>query len=264
MTTAAPATSPGLAPAQLDAYQRDGYVVLPGLIDPAECDAVVAHMADQAAGRRKVAGMPAIDTSKPNWGRTHNQHLYDPVAMGMLLHPRLRRPLADACGGAVDGVQTMYFWQGSEQRRHQDQYYLPGCFSAWIALVDVSPENGTIWVQPGSHLRKLVTARDLQDAPDKPKPLFGSHYDEAVDALYEQNRAAGLSADVPAIARKGDVVIFHGKLIHRGGPVGKPGSFRHVMANHYIPNDFDGWPHEGWPRFTFDGIRRLTKPLAVA
>lgn len=263
MTTSA-ARNPGLTPEQIHAYGRDGFVIVPGLIDPAECAAVIAHMTDQAAGRRKVAGMPAIDTSKPNWGRTHNQHLYDPVAMGLLLHPRLRRPLEDATGGAVDGVQTMYFWQGSEQRRHQDQYYLPGCFSAWIALIDVGPDNGTIWVQPGSHLKRLITAADLEKEVGKPRPMFGNHYDDAVDALYEKNRTEGLPADQPVIARPGDVVIFDGRLIHRGGPVGKPGSFRHVMANHYIPNAYDGWPHQGWPRFTFDGVRRLTSPPAAA
>ena len=56
-----------------------------------------------------------------------------------------------------------------------------------------------------------------------------------------------------------DAVIFDGKLIHRGGPIGVPGSFRHVMANHYIPYDFNGWPYSDWPRYSFDGEKRITK-----
>lgn len=244
---------------QMLAYRRDGFVLLPGVFTHAECDAVVSHMMDLAHKQKALAGMPMIDTSKANWGRTHNQHLYDPVAMDLLLHPKLRAPLESICGGRVDGVQTMYFWQGSEQRRHQDQYYLPGCFSAWCALCDVTPDNGTLFVQPGSHQRKLVTRDDLpRKADGSQADVFGEHYNNAVDELFEAN---GLP-EVPVIARKGDVVLFDGKLIHRGGPIGKPGpnTFRHVMANHYIPYDFEGWPYQGWPRFSFDGEKRFTDP----
>jgi len=53
-------------------------------------------------------------------------------------------------------------------------------------------------------------------------------------------------------------VLFHGGLIHGGGPIGDPGAFRHVMANHYIPYHFDEWPYSDWPRFTFDGVKRCT------
>ena len=44
-------------------------------------------------------------------------------------------------------VQAMYFYQGSDQDRHQDQYYLPECISAWMALEPTSPQNGTVWVR---------------------------------------------------------------------------------------------------------------------
>ena len=66
--------------------------------------------------------------------------------------------------------------------------------------------------------------------------------------------------ETPVIASKGSVVIFDGRLIHRGGPVGVPGSWRHVMANHYIPHGFTGWPYKGWPRISADSRRRCTPP----
>ena len=56
-------------------------------------------------------------------------------------------------------MQTMHFIRGSEHRRHQDQYYLPDCFSAWIPLEDVSQKNGTIFVEPGSHEGDLFQNR---------------------------------------------------------------------------------------------------------
>jgi hypothetical protein len=44
------------------------------------------------------------------------------------------------------GIKKIHFWLGSEQRRHQDQFYLLGCMSAWIALQDVDVQNGAMWV----------------------------------------------------------------------------------------------------------------------
>lgn len=248
--------SPQLTKDQIDAYRRDGFIVVPGVFSHAECDGVVEHMLALAQGRKKLAGFPAIDTAAPKWGRTHNQHLYDPVAMAMLIDSRVMRLLAQATGGEADAVQSMYFWQGSQQRRHQDQYYLPGCFSAWCPLMDVGPDNGTIHVQVGSHRGPLITQADMKDAQGNARPLFGPHYDDAVDALFERNALP----ELPVVASKGSVVIFDGRLIHRGGPVGVPGSWRHVMANHYIPRAFTGWPYATWPRISSDSRRRCTAP----
>jgi phytanoyl-CoA hydroxylase len=244
--------SNALTPAQKQTYDRDGFVIIKGVFPAAECDAFVQHMMDLHAGRETLEGFAP---RKPDeFGRTFNQHLYDPRAMALLLDPRLKRYLEDACGGAVEAVQTMYFWVGSQQARHQDQYYLPDCFSAWIALTDVGPENGTIYVQPGSHRGRLLTMEDFRKPDGQLSPMFGDHYNGAVDELYATNGVE----EVPVIAGKGDFVIFHGALIHRGGTIQKPGSFRHVMANHYIPYASTKWQFQEWPRIAFDGTRRFS------
>lgn len=248
-----------LTSSQLSDYDRDGFILIRGCLSHAECDEIIAHMMDLAHGKKAIPGFKKPDLSNANWGRTMNQHFYDPIAMNLLIHPKLQRPLEQITGGEVDAVQTMYFWQGSTQRRHQDQYYLPACFSAWCALCDVSPDNGTLFVQPGSHQRRLFTRADLPKKPDgSPGEMFHEKYNDFVDEVF----AANALPEVPVFASKGDVLLFHGKLIHRGGPIGKPGSFRHVMANHYIPRDFDGWPYGDWPRFSFTGEKRLTDPVA--
>jgi hypothetical protein len=245
----------GLSSAQKKAYDRDGFVILPKVFTHAECDKTIQHMFDIQSGKVPLAG---YDPSKnPEMaGRLFNPHHTDALSLHLLLHPRLRKPLEDAIDDQrVDAVQTMYFFKGSQQARHQDQYYLPGCFSAWCAQTDVGPDNGTIWVQVGSHKGRLITQKDMVNEKGEPLGTFGKHYDDAVQAEFEKN---GMP-EVPVEAKKGDVVIFDGKLIHRGGPIGVPGSFRHVMANHYIPYDFDGWPYADWLRYSFDDEKRLTK-----
>ena len=232
----------GLTPDQKRQYDQDGFTVLHGLLSAQECDGLIEHMMDLQRGRKTLEGFKPRQPE--DWSRTHNQHFYDPVAMDVLVDPRLRQPLEDCFEDEVDGIQTMYFYKGSEQRRHQDQYYLPGCMSAWIALQDVSPVNGTIFVQPGSQKGRLVTRESLRQPGQELPPLFGAHYDDAVDALYAQHGVC----EVPVVVSKGDVVLFDGVLIHRGGPITDPASFRNVMANHYIPRHFTGWPFENWPR----------------
>jgi ectoine hydroxylase-related dioxygenase (phytanoyl-CoA dioxygenase family) len=174
------------------------------------------------------------------------------MAMDLLLHPALREPLAQCYGGQAEGIQTMYFWQGSEQRRHQDQFYLPGCMSAWLALQDVSEVNGTIYVQPGSHRKHLLTKAELTEKlGDDYETVWGGAYNDGVDEVFEKNGGD----EIPVEVSKGDVVLFHGILIHRGGPINDKGSF---------PYDFDDWPHRTWPRFDFDGVKRLhPEPDAV-
>jgi hypothetical protein len=245
-------TMPTLSDQQLSQYHRDGFVVVPGLFAAGDCDAFVAHMMALHAGRTTLGGF--IPRQPDDFGRTHNQHLYDPVALDFLLAPQLRRPLAQCFEDEPDAVQTMYFWVGSEQRRHQDAYYLPACMSAWIALTDVGPENGTIHVQPGSHTRRLWTRADFVAEHGEDVSTFGEHYNDRIDEQF----AANSQPEIAVVAAKGDVVFFHGTLIHRGGPIGRPGTFRHVLACHYIPYCFDGWPYAGWPRISFDRERRDT------
>jgi len=250
----------GLTEAEKAAYDKDGFVVLEGLLSNQECERFVEHMLDLQAGRELLDGFELRQPGSANeWGRTHNQHVYDDMAREYLILPQLRAPLHDCMGDDAEGIQTMYFWQGSEQRRHQDQYYLPGCMSGWLAFIEVSRQNGTIWVQPGSHNQRLLTKTDFETGAE----FHGWDYNDAVDEQFRRNQAGGQVADeVPVEVPKGTVVLFHGGLVHRGGEILQPGSERNVLANHYIPYGLDDWPHTSWTRHAFDGsVRRHPEPV---
>ena len=234
-----------------DQFELEGFAVVEGLFSRGECAELITYMNDLHAGRRCLDGFKPREPE--DWDRSFNQHWYDPITLGWLIDPRLREPLRICMDDEPEGIQTMYFWQGSEQRRHQDQYYLPACMSAWIPLEDVDESNGTILVQPGSHRRRLILQADREEGGD----FEGRDYNDAVDDLFESNDLPEIPVDVSA----GDVVFFHGVLVHRGGPIGDVNSTRHVLANHYIPYGFDGWNHS-WERFAFNGGRRFHPPVA--
>ncbi len=242
----------GLTPQQQAAYDEQGFVIVENLMSDAECDRFVDHMVALLEGSKELDGFAPRTIGER--GRTHNQHTYDFLALEYLLLPQLQAPLRDCLGGdEAEGIQTMYFWEGSEQRRHQDQYYLPTCISAWLAFMDVDENNGTIFVQPGSHKNRLLTQADFQEGGE----FEGWEYNDAVDEQAKRNALL----EVPVQVSKGSVVFFDGVLVHRGGPILQEGSDRHVLANHYIPYGFDDWPHRSWTRHAFDGrVRRHPEP----
>ena len=96
--------------------------------------------------------------------------------------------------------------------RCADQYYLPECISAWVALEPTSTRNGTIWVQRGSHRRRLLVRADF----DSEGEYNEVEYNEAVRQLCEENAAAGLEEE-PVMAGKGDVLFFSGAT-HAANP----------------------------------------------
>lgn len=244
-----------LTPTNLSEYQRDGYTIVPSAYTAEECDHFVQYMLDLHAGRISVEGFAPRDPD--NWDRLICRNLHNPFSLAWMLDPRLLQPLRTLLGDEPDGVQSMYFYKGSEQPRHQDQFYLPGCMSAWVALQDVSAQNGSICIQVGSHQKPLMAKQDFREDADGNKGLWhGWDPDDACDALFAQNDLPEISVE----ASKGDVVFFHGRLIHRGGPILEPDAFRHSWAGHYIPRSYNPWPYEANPRLriSFDGVCRFT------
>ena len=153
-----------LTSVQKEEYQRDGYTIAKGAFDSDECDRFIEYMMDLHAGRKTVEGYPPREPD--DWRRTHNRSLHEPVGLEWMLDTRLYQPLRTLLDDEPDAVQSMYFYVGSEQRRHQDAYHLPGCMSAWIALQEVGAWNGSIHVQVGSHKEPLINKKDFRDDED--------------------------------------------------------------------------------------------------
>ncbi len=236
-------------------YDRDGYVLIRDAFSPQECDEFIDYMLDLHAGRTEVEGFGP--RAPDDWSRVKSDSLHHPLGLAWMIDPRLRQPLCTLLGEEPDGVQGMYFYKGSEQRRHQDAYHLPGCVSAWTALQEVGAANGSLRIQVGSHQGTLIEKRDFRkDARGNKGPWYGWDPEDAFDALFEKNGLPEITIE----ATKGDVVFFNGRLIHRGGPILEPDSFRHSWAGHYIPRSYNPWPYENRPRLriSFDGVCRFT------
>ncbi len=240
---------------QLAEYDRDGFTIVKDGFAQQECDRFVEYMMDLQAGRTTVEGY--APRTADDWSRLITRNCHHPMGLSWMIDPRLRKPLSTLLGEEPDGVQSMYFYKGSEQRRHQDAYHLPGCVSAWVALQDVGEWNGSLRIQVGSQKRPVLKKSHFRPDPDgDPGPWQGWSHDDAFDELFERNQLPEVAIE----AKKGDVVFFDGRLIHRGGPILDHDAFRHSWVGHYIPRSFDPWPYEDNPRLrvSFDGVCRFT------
>eukprot|EP01052_Picozoa_sp_SAG31_P009714 SAG31_NODE_517_length_14689_cov_5.110487_5_plen_447_part_00 len=231
--------------------------MLPSVFTRAECDELIAHQNDLRSGVSVLssrAELASFNNFKPpppgQWPRSMNQHLIDSYLQSWALHPKLEAPLRDCLlGESPQLIQSMYFWKSSsfgaenDGTFHQDQTPIPGVVSAWIALVDIGREQGPLDVQKGSHLQRAVwhetsIAADGSPAIDEHGNVRSRFQLEVV----AENKRLGLK-EARLFVKQGDVVFFHGRLLHKGSRPQDPNQFRHVLASHYIPASFAGyWP----------------------
>ena len=164
------------------AFRRQGFLVVPGLVSPAEIAELRAHTEDLMQGRlpeqqgaRMAARDPGADTGTTMQGleappehlspsekaeyflRIHMLHRRLELHERYLLHPRVLDVLQALIGPDVLALQTMLFLNPPGkpgQGWHQDTYYIPThpdtLCGAWIAIDDCDELNGAMWFAAGS------------------------------------------------------------------------------------------------------------------
>jgi phytanoyl-CoA hydroxylase len=261
------AAAAGADAALLQQWVRDGYVVVDGLVDLADVDAMLArfdHLWDAPApiphleflGLRATPGGPLETLSHAellalppderarrraisDW-RIHGFHYVDAAARRLFAAPRLRAMASRIFGRRARPFALINFMTGSQQELHQDmgvfhiwpQNWLMG---AWIACEDIDPDSGPLVFYPGSHRAPFFPGFDdypqtnLRTA-DEAQARAYHRYVEEVAARYPRKEFLG---------KKGQVLLWHGMLIHGGAPVRRPGLTRKSMVIHYTVRGAD-------------------------
>lgn len=227
-------------------FREHGWVAFPKLLGEAEVDALAAeHEAAWNEGwpvqalveGRGVVSVPDLP-ARSELG-THHYRLNDiqdtsETVRRTLLHPELMRFLRLYFDQPPVAMQTLFFEYGSEQGTHQDFPYvqaailshLVGC---WIACEDVDENNGPLFYYPGSHrMGKFDWGGGSLtfDGKDESKvEAFG-------EFLEKEAAASGLERQV-FHARRGDVFLWHGGLVHGGSPAHDPGATRLSLVAHF-------------------------------
>jgi hypothetical protein len=155
-----------------------------------------------------------------------------PYATPYMNHPELLRlitwkPLFDQVSeliGEPAGVHLVLSgWRSSTRNWHQDSYLNPrevGDFYAavWIALQDIHEDSGPFQYVPGSHRWPQVTrARILAALPNNQRDKdWPWHSERILTPLFEREIGKRGIEPVKYLPKRGDVLIWHSRLLHRG------------------------------------------------
>lgn len=149
-----------LATETIDAFRRDGHVVVRGLATPAEVEAFRPALLE-AGDKGRVDRRPFED--RDTYGRAFIQMFnlwrHGEIARAFVFAERFARVAAELMG--VDGVRLYHDQALFKEPRggftpwHQDQFYWPlateHTITLWMPLVEVSPEMGPMRFASGSH-----------------------------------------------------------------------------------------------------------------
>ena len=234
MTTTEPMT---LSDEQIAQYQREGYLIVPGLLTDEEVDAFVAYEAQD----------------KPDgWIENLRHHVDDPVWERVAKHPNVVSIVRQLVGAEPQIVQTMYMERppavdgdvgGKGVAMHQDLHYLPTepptLMACWMAMNDTDADNGGLCVVPGSHTRGLLDA--VQNDNEDQDSWEENHLMRTRDG--EEWTQRFFSFDIPGLqdsevvrltVPKGAGVFFDGLTIHGSYGNRSKDRYRRAFATHYV------------------------------
>jgi len=220
-------------------FAQDGYVVIPGLIDPETADAAWLDYVTiwQESNPFNLPAQP--DKFDPTWGRTGNVHKWVMGMHGLLHHPKIVNLIDLLLGKPCIPYQTIPSFYGSEQPAHSDAIHMttfPLGFlaAAWIALEDIHPDSGPLVFYPGSHklpyLLSEAAGIGIGDHKRLGRRVYIEKYEKMVQDLIRTKELK------PSFftANKGDVLIWHHNLLHGGSPVNNPEITRKSLVCHYF------------------------------
>ena len=224
--------------ADIAAFRQNGYAVLRGLVPHGIIDAFRAAVApffeDPFRSDLMAAG---------RWGEWMNTYtLRDPLALRLGMDPALVAFCRDLFDDEPVRMTGFLYKHGSALGAHTDliwrrEHPVSAQCRAWLALGDVHPDAGPLFLLPGTHQDYAACYADI--AKRRPhlegqlRALRGSRaalaewravirqaneaYQEALLARHDPER----EWVVPEV-RKGDVVVFDKRLAHGGIPVVDP------------------------------------------
>lgn len=245
-----------LSKSQIEAYNRDGFIVVPGVVSSDEITRLRLVSDEFARNARHVSAHNAIydledshTPENPRVRRIKTPHLHHDEYARLARNPRIVEALTDLWGPNVRfdssklNMKSAGF--GASVEWHQDWAFYPhtndDLAAVGVMLDDCDRENGPMLMIPGSHKG----------------PIFDHHEDGRFCGAFDPHICGvDLKAAVPLTGSAGTITIHHVRTAHGSAP-NLSGRDRRLLLLMYRAAD-------AWPILGFDGSYRDYDAMMVA
>lgn len=129
-------------------------------------------------------------------------------------------------------------WVSTQRDWHQDSYLnepeVGDYYAAvWVALGEIHPDSGPFQYVPGSHRWPQVTRELIGKHVNLSDPAWPKHSETVLSPLFERAIADTGAEVVSHLPRAGDVLMWHGRLLHRGSRPNIPNAYRPGFIAHF-------------------------------
>lgn len=229
---------------QLHLWHESGYLILEGFCSDDEIDAVQSSFREAWArapheivvdnlisGRRSRMDQLTDEERDALFFKVNDLYLTFPEVREVVLGERISAILVELLGDSPVLCNTLNLLRSSQQDDHVDSIYMTPrtphkLVATWMALQDAHPDAGMLRYYEGSHRIPLHTFSDgTYHSIKSEMDDWEAHYKAQIEQL-------GLAPKTFA-ARRGDLFIWHGDLLHGGGIVNDPDLTRDSLVSHF-------------------------------
>ncbi len=210
-------------------YSDKGYAILRGFFDA------------QTIGKINTEIDSMVAEGKANW-RYNNSKIMFAIHESTFLksigkNEQLNTILSLLLGKKSKLFQSINFLYGSEQKTHSDSVHMTTypfgyMIAVWVALEDISEDQGPLHYYPGSHKLPYVMNKDYNNEGNQflvGDKLYYDYEDKIEEIIKDKN----LQKET-FLAKKGDVLIWHANLMHGGNKHVDKSKTRKSMVFHYF------------------------------
>lgn len=161
----------------------------------------------------------------------------------------LYKPLVDKLTSLIGEEMVINLnltgWKTTQRDWHQDDYLNPdevrGRYVAcWFALDTITPDSGPFQFVPGTHKwPHIKKSKILNFVPEAVRQMrtWPIHSERVLTPFFEEAIARENLEKIDFTAEKGDVLIWHARLLHRGTVAKNPDRLRKAIITHYTALD---------------------------
>jgi ectoine hydroxylase-related dioxygenase (phytanoyl-CoA dioxygenase family) len=215
----------------------NGYLKVEGLLSDTELRELDAHSMNLLQNKvdlSQIEGLePRNDGTSPadieeKYFRFIQFHRHLEIHERFMLHPRVLDVLEALIGPDLMAMQSMLFFKPPGhpgQAFHQDPCFITSApdtlCGAWFAIDDCDEGNGCMSFIPGSNLDPIY---ENTTVPENTEDFHARLFEIA---------GVDKSKEILAEAKSGDVIFFHGHLIHRSHRNRSKDRYRRAFVSHY-------------------------------